>query len=292
MLVFSNAKINLGLHVLGKREDGFHDIETIMVPIPLYDGLEVVTATTGTNVTFTASGIPVPDDGTPNICMRAYDLMQQYGDKQGKALPPLRIHLHKHIPIGAGLGGGSADAAFMLKALMAEYSIHIPKTTLLEMAASLGSDCPFFIENKPMLATGRGETLNAINIPALKSLVLVLAIPPIHISTAEAYRLLTPTLPMQPLREAIKEPIENWHQCLKNDFESVVFPNHPTIKKIKETFYEQGAIYASMSGSGSSVFGLFPAYLGYDGENLLQLKKNCAHLRCHILPCKLQHQTD
>ncbi len=292
MLAFPNAKINLGLHVLRKREDGYHDIETIMVPVPLYDGLEVVTSTTGSGVSFTASGIPVPDDGGGNICIRAYELMKQYAGEHGVALPPVTIHLHKHIPIGAGLGGGSADAAFLLQLLAEQFSISLPRPTLHEMAASLGSDCPFFIENKPMLATGRGEILNVINIPALKGLVLVLAIPPIHVSTAEAYRLLTPVMPIQSLREAVKEPIENWRQYVTNDFEPVVFSIHPTIKKIKETLYEQGAIYASMSGSGSSVFGLFPAHLGYSDENLLPLKKICANLRCHILPDKLQPQTD
>ena len=326
MIVFPNAKINLGLQVLRKRDDGFHDIETIMVPVPLYDGLEVVTVAVGNAGSFTASGIPVPDDGTPNICLRAYDLMQQYAGNIGKALPPAHIHLHKHIPIGAGLGGGSSDAAYMLKILSGLLFMHtsgvsnitrpsqtiisknnlitpnswgqqstslnqaFSDATLHEMAASLGSDCPFFLYNSTMLATGRGEKLQPINIPGLHNYVLVLAIPPIHVATAAAYQRLTPAIPSTPLREAIKEPVKHWRHCIHNDFEPVVFPIHPTIKRLKETLYEQGAIYASMSGSGSAVFGLFAKSQAYDAEKILQIKKICANLRIHVLQQIPQHQ--
>jgi 4-diphosphocytidyl-2-C-methyl-D-erythritol kinase len=317
MILFPNAKTNLGLQVLGKRDDGFHDIETVMIPVPLYDGLEVVTATEGNDVSFTTSGIPVPDDGTPNICLRAYELMQHNAKKNGKELPPVRIHLHKHIPIGSGLGGGSADATGMLKLLSGMFSMRPSDESniihplqkdmghpnrdqdhqrngkheiLHEIATTLGSDCPYFLHNTTMLATGRGEILKSISLPGLQNLFMVLVVPPIHISTAAAYNLLTPKTPKTPLVEAIKEPVKRWRHCINNDFESVVFPLHPTIRTLKETLYEQGAIYASMSGSGSSVYGLFEKPNAYDGEKILQIKKICANLRIHVLQRIPQHQ--
>ena len=309
MIVFPNAKINLGLHVLGKRSDGYHDIETVMLPIQLFDVLEAVPAAEGNPyqptdgsrhiddeqskaghgsnnifddaVSFAVSGLKVADDGKANICVRAYELMQLYARESGVQMPATCIHLHKNIAIGAGLGGGSADAAFTLQLLSTLYSIEISEVKLKEMAASLGSDCPFFIDNRPMLARGRGELVKEVHIPDVKNLTVVLAIPSIHISTAEAYRSIRPNPDKLSLEELIKEPPELWKNCLVNDFEPVIFSFHPTIKKIKETLYEQGAIYASMSGSGSSVYGLFDRQRGFDHENILQLKKICANLRIH-----------
>ncbi len=250
MIVFPNCKINLGLHILEKRPDGFHNIETIFYPIPFFEALEAVKAPDGIS-SFSSSGLPVSPDGKPNICLQAYDIL-----KNEYKIPGVKIHLHKKIPAGAGLGGGSADAAFTLSLLNEIFSLNISKEKLHGFAGRLGSDCAFFLENKPMHARGRGEILTPLQI-SLNGFFLVLVIPPIHVSTAEAYADIRPKTPSVPLREAIRKPVEEWEQFLKNDFEETVFIKYPEIQKIKSQLYREGALYASMSGSGSAVFAIF-----------------------------------
>lgn len=246
MITFPNAKINLGLHVLQKREDGFHEIETVFYPIDLHDSLEIRPAV---ETTFNFSG---PDlAGGENIVMKAYRLLEQeYG------IPPVEMHLLKHIPAGAGLGGGSSDAAHALLMLDEMFSLDISPAGLEELAAELGSDCTFFIRNEPVLASGRGEVLENIVLD-LSGYEIRVVNPDIHISTPEAYGMVTPMNVRLSLREIIQKPIHEWKEALVNDFEKPIFEKYPEIHEIKESLYDQGAIYASMSGSGSSVFGLF-----------------------------------
>lgn len=250
MLVYPNAKINLGLHITEKRTDGFHEIQTVMFPIGLSEALEVVESDTG-HSSFSLSGRVVPEGGE-NLCIRAYKLMQQHHQ-----IPPVKIFLHKNIPIGAGLGGGSADAAFTLKVLNDMFNLGTPASVLHEMASTLGSDCPFFLDNKPMLATGRGEILSPLPGFSLSGWHLVLITPPVHVPTSAAYQGVTPKKPDHSLTEVISQPVDQWKHLLTNDFEETIFRKFPAISPIKEKLYQMGATYASMSGSGSSVFGLF-----------------------------------
>lgn len=250
MVVFPNAKINLGLRILRKRPDGYHDLETIFYPIPLNDVLEIIQHPSAT--TFHASGLTIDGDPLSNLCMKAYELVK----KDYPALPHVQLYLHKIIPSGAGLGGGSADASFTLQLLNRLLNGVIDDETLHRYALQLGSDCPFFLENKPCLATGRGELLQPINI-SLKGYAIVLINPRIHISTKEAFAQLKPTEQSTSLRNLITQPISTWRDHIINDFETPVFLRHPDIASIKDTLYQSGALYASMSGSGSSVFGIF-----------------------------------
>lgn len=253
MLVFPNCKINLGLNVIQKREDGFHNLETVFYPVPFTDVLEVVTGSSmATEVEFNATGLSVDGPLANNLCIRAYQVLK----KDFPRLPAVKIHLHKVIPMGAGLGGGSADAAFILHLLNDKFNLSISTSQLIKYALQLGSDCPFFIHNKPCFATGRGDILKEIEID-LSVFRLILINPPIHINTGWAFSQVTPSLPEVSIKEIIKQPVETWKQELRNDFETAVFSSHPEIRKIKEELYRQGAVYASMSGSGSSVFGIF-----------------------------------
>ncbi|MBN3580776.1 4-(cytidine 5'-diphospho)-2-C-methyl-D-erythritol kinase [Algoriphagus aestuarii] len=249
MICFPNAKINLGLHITSKRTDGFHDIETCMVPIPLYDALEIIIEPKKS--TWSSSGFGIPGEQKDNLILKAYQLLK----KDFPNLPNIGIHLHKNIPMGAGLGGGSADAAFALNLMNNLFDLILDDFFLKEYAAKLGSDCPFFIENTPKIATGRGEILEEVEID-LKGTHLVLINPGIHIGTKEAYAGVTPKKPEKELSEILSDK-KRWKEELKNDFELNIFLNHPEIKQIKDRFYEAGAYYAAMSGSGSSVFGLF-----------------------------------
>ena len=251
MIVFPNCKINLGLHILGKREDGFHNLETVFYPVPFKDALELIPST-NTEIEFTGTGLAVDGNAADNLCVKAYHLLK----KDFPELPSVNIHLHKTIPMGAGLGGGSADAAFMLKLLNEKFKLNLSTNQLINYALQLGSDCPFFIINKPCFATGRGEMLEetAVDLSAYK---IVLINPGIHINTGWAFTNITPALPVKSINEIIKQPINTWKDELKNDFETAVFTAHPTIKEIKEDLYSQGAVYAAMSGSGSTVFGIF-----------------------------------
>lgn len=247
MLLFPNAKINLGLRILKKRKDGFHDIETCMYPIPWYDALEIVKAD---EFSFQSTGLQINGSVEDNLVVKAYHLLQKDFD-----LSPIKIHLHKVIPMGAGLGGGSSDAAFMIKLLNAEFELGISPQKMKAYAAELGSDCAFFIDNIPAICTGRGEIMEPINF-TLSGLKLALVKPEIHVSTAEAYSGVEPNVPTNDLKKIILNP-DNLKDDLVNDFEKSIFPKHTELEKIKSDLYNSGAHYAAMSGSGSTMFGLF-----------------------------------
>jgi 4-diphosphocytidyl-2-C-methyl-D-erythritol kinase len=249
MISFPPCKINLGLNVIAKRSDGYHDIETCFYPIPWTDIVEVIPSDA---LQFTSSGLTIPGNEQDNLCLKAYALLKHEFD-----LPPVKIHLHKILPTGAGLGGGSADAAHTLRLLNSVFDLNLSVNQLRNFAAKLGSDCAFFIEDKPMLGKGRGEILEEIEI-SLKGKFIVLVNPGIHVATSVAYAGVKPLAHTKPVAEVIRGGISSlWKTELINDFEESVFKTHPQIQQIKDTFYEQGAFYASMSGSGSTVFGIF-----------------------------------
>lgn len=248
MLTFPNAKINIGLNITEKRPDGYHNLETIFYPIELCDTLEFVQAE---EAKFSYSGLEIEGDSDNNLIMKAYRLLKEEFD-----LPAINIHLHKAIPMGAGLGGGSADAAFMLKMLNDEFNLGLSSIELQQRATKLGADCPFFIDNKPVLAKGIGNIFESTEVN-LSGYHIVLIKPNVHVSTAEAYGGCKPQRWATPLEEAIKQPITEWKDCIFNDFEKTVFIAHPELAKIKEMLYEKGAIYAAMSGSGSTIYGIF-----------------------------------
>lgn len=251
MIVFPNCKINLGLQILNKREDGFHDLETVFYPVPFRDALEII-PNNNTETEFTGTGLTVDGNDADNLCVKAYQLLK----KDFPQLPAVKIHLHKTIPMGAGLGGGSADAAFMLKLLNNKFKLNLSTPQLLNYALQLGSDCPFFIINKPCFATGRGEILEEVPVD-LSAYKIVLINPGIHINTGWAFSNITPAPSKKSIKAIIHQPIASWKDELINDFENSVFAAHPQIKEIKEILYSHNAIYAAMSGSGSTVFGIF-----------------------------------
>jgi 4-diphosphocytidyl-2-C-methyl-D-erythritol kinase len=251
MVVFPNAKINLGLNVVERRPDGYHNIETVFYPIGLTDVLEVEPSETCSDYSFSSSGIQLDGDPEDNLIVRAYHLL-----RSGYEFPAVDISLVKQIPFGAGLGGGSSDAAFMLKALNELFELKITPRRMEKLAAMLGADCPVFIKNKPVFATGIGDVFTPLKL-SLKGCFLLLVKPDIHVSTPDAYSLVVPEKPETSLSELIQRPMEEWKYCIKNDFEKSVFAKHPAIRTIKEELYSMGAVYASMSGSGSSVYGLF-----------------------------------
>lgn len=269
MITFPNAKINIGLHITARRPDGYHDIETLFYPISLNDILEIVPAS-GKETTLSVTGIAVGGETEDNLVMRAYRLLQRLYD-----LPPVEMHLHKIIPFGAGLGGGSSDAAFALRMLRDLFALPLSDDDLARQASKLGADCPFFIYNRPLIATGIGDCFSPIDF-SLRGKYIVLVKPPVSVATAEAYSRVVPALPAQSLREKLSSPIDKWRNNIVNDFERSVFPAHPRIAAVKQQLYELGAVYAAMSGSGSTVFGIFDApcpYLHtfadcfvYDGE--------------------------
>ena len=248
MITFPNAKINIGLNITERRPDGYHNLETIFYPIELCDSLEFVESP---QIKFNCSGFTIDGEAQNNLIIKAYNLLKKEFD-----IPNIDIHLHKSIPMGAGLGGGSADAAFMLKMLNEEFNLGLSITELQSKAVKLGADCPFFIENKPVLAKGIGNEFEPTEI-SLKNYNIVLIKPEIHVSTAEAYGGCKPRKWEIPLEEAIKQPIEKWKELIFNDFEKTVFIAHPELAAIKEMMYEKGAIYAAMSGSGSTIYGIF-----------------------------------
>lgn len=251
MVVFPNAKINLGLHVTQKRDDGFHDLQTVFFPIPLCDALEIIPANDNeTGIVIT--GITVDTDPQQNLCMRAYHLLK----KDFPQLPAIKLHLHKAIPLGAGMGGGSADAAFTLVLLNQYFLLGIPEEKLMQYALQLGSDCPFFIINQPCFATGRGEELERTAFD-LSAYQITIVNPGIHIQTKEAFAAIVPAQPMKSIKDIIAQPVESWKKDLKNDFEPGVFKLYPEIAAIKDKLYDSGAVYASMTGTGSTVYGIF-----------------------------------
>ncbi len=248
MICFPNAKINLGLFIVNKRVDGYHNLETYMIPAGPKDILEFAESDTDS---FHLSGKIDPIPHEENIVLKARDLLRKkYG------LPPLEIHLHKAIPAGAGLGGGSSDAAFFLKEANRHFNLGLNSSELRENAGYLGSDCPFFIDNKPAFAWSRGEMLELTTV-VQKPYYLYLFIPEIHISTKDAYSQIIPSTPEKDIRKIIQSGISTWKKDLINDFESSIFKSHPVLGEIKEVLYSFGALYSSMSGSGSSMYGIF-----------------------------------
>jgi len=248
MIIYPIAKVNLGLQITEKRPDGFHNLETVFYPVPIQDALEVVLAD---DFKINVTGIELEEDPEQNLVAKAYRLL-----REKHQLPPVHIHLHKNIPVGAGLGGGSADASYMLIMLNDLFDLQIPKEKILEYALQLGSDCPFFIRPRPVFATGRGEIMNDVPVN-LSGYTLVVIKPPIHISTAEAYQHINPAKSRMSLKALVQFPVVRWQDNIRNQFEKHVFSAHPAVKEIKETLYKQGATFALMSGSGSAVFGLF-----------------------------------
>ena len=256
MLAFPNCKINLGLNIICKRADGFHDIETVFYPIlKLHDALEILPSNTQTSlVDFKMSGPVVDGDRANNLCVKACKLLH----KDYPEMPAIQMHLHKAIPMGAGLGGGSADGAFTLQLMNDVFHLKLSNEQLINYALQLGSDCPFFIVNKPCFATGRGEVMNELPFH-LSGYFIVLINPGIHINTGWAFGQITPQQPLTDLKQRIQQPIETWKELVKNDFEPAVMNSHPIIGTIKERLYQNGAVFASMSGSGSTVYGIFSA---------------------------------
>lgn len=248
MIIFTKAKINIGLRVIEKRADGYHNLETVFYPVEWHDSVEVVKSD---SLSFANTGIEVGGDWQSNLCVKAYQLLRNDFD-----LPPVSIHLHKNVPFGAGLGAGSANAAGVLSLLNTYFSLSLTSEQLVEYAAKLGSDCAFFIHNEPMFATGRGEILSPIKLE-LEGYNLLLVKPELGVSTAQAYAGIKPQKPLVSLHNVLSQPIDTWKSSVVNDFETVVFGIHPQIGKIKEQLYELGASYAAMSGSGSSVYGIF-----------------------------------
>ncbi len=249
MITFPNAKINIGLNVLNKRSDGYHNIESLFYPIPLCDALEILP--TDGEMEFSFSGIDVKCDAANNLVVKAFVLIQEKHN-----IPNVKIHLHKNIPFGAGLGGGSADAAFALKMLNDMFELNITDEQLIEYASSLGADCAFFIKNKPQIARGIGDELSDYAID-LEGKFLLLVKPDVAVPTANAYKYVTPFDSGLRLEQHLSHPINQWKNKVKNDFEASVFKQYPNLLFIKEQMYELRAEYAAMSGSGSSIFGLF-----------------------------------
>ena len=252
MISFPNCKINIGLHITAKRNDGYHNIETIMTPVQWCDGLEIViNSDTASELEFKSSGIRFNSDKENNLCIKAYKLLAERF-----SLPPVKFHLHKIIPIGAGLGGGSSDSAFVLMMLNDLLNLKLTSIELEYFAAQLGSDCPFFIHNKTLFCYERGDKFEKVHLKE-KEYFIVLVKPKIHVNTIQAYSWITPIEREQSIKKLFEQPIEEWKSTIFNDFEPPVFERHPTIKNIKARLYKQGALYASMSGSGSTVFGIF-----------------------------------
>lgn len=263
MLVFPNCKINLGLIITGKRDDGYHNIETVFYPIPLNDALEIIDLTDyrqPSRVIFSQSGFHISGDQKDNLCIKAYHLLLNDFPK----LDPIKMHLHKAIPMGAGLGGGSADAAYSLMALNEKFTLNLTNDQLIQYALKLGSDCPFFFVNKPCIATGRGETIKPISLN-LSGYRIILVNPGIHVNTGWAFSQIN-YLQLNNISRrqgdaspasVISLPLSQWKERLINEFENPVFEKSPEIKAVKNILYKNGALYAAMSGSGSTLYGIF-----------------------------------
>ena len=261
MITYPNAKINLGLNIVEKRPDGYHNLETIFYPINLQDALEVTKLDDEKEYSLTLSGTPIEGETDDNLVVKAYRLLKaDYPD-----MAPVNIHMFKHIPTGAGLGGGSSDAAFMIKLLNEKFHLNISVEKMEEYASRLGADCAFFIKNQPVFASGIGNIFEPVQL-SLKGYYLVLVKPDIFVSTKEAYALVKPHKPTVSLKDIVRMPVETWRATMKNDFEESVFARYPEIAAIKDKLYDMGAIYASMSGSGSSVFGIFREQVEYVDE--------------------------
>ena len=255
MICFPSCKINLGLRITQKRADGFHALETVFFPISIKDALEIIIEpdTNAAPISFTSSGLAINGDPSDNLCFKAYGLLK----KDYPTIPNIKMHLHKKIPMGAGLGGGSSDGAFTLVTLNQLFNLQLSEQALLDYALQLGSDCPFFILNKPAFAKGRGEILTPTSLD-LKGYNIVIVNPGIAISTKLAFSLITPKVPDTNMEAIICEPVTLWKEKLINDFEQPIFNSFPELANIKETLYQKGAVYASMTGTGSTVYGIFP----------------------------------
>ena len=251
MICFPNAKINLGLRILNKRDDGFHNIETVFVPVTLKDILEIVPSSDSAT-SIKISGISI--DGSPdnNLCMKAAALMRLYYH-----IPAVQMHLHKIIPMGAGLGGGSADAAFTIITINKLFNLGVSANRMKQIAAELGSDCAFFIDNTASLGSQKGEVLEKIKVDVLDALTVVIVQPKLHISTVEAYKHVVPNPELGNLKILVQTPVNRWKDTIVNDFEHSLMVLYPEIGHIKQQLYRKGALYASLSGSGSALFALF-----------------------------------
>jgi 4-diphosphocytidyl-2-C-methyl-D-erythritol kinase len=264
MVSFPHCKINLGLNVIARRPDGFHDIETCFYPIPWNDILEIIPSA---KLKFDSTGLAIPGKAQENLCLKAYGLFKKDFD-----LPPVHIHLHKLLPTGAGLGGGSSDAAFTLRTLDEIFNLNLSAVKLSKYASILGSDCAFFIQDDAMIGTARGEVLSPIKL-SLKGKFIVLVKPEIHVATSEAYSGVIPNKASQSVRKTLVETsLAEWKDFLVNDFEASVFKTYPGIKELKDKLYQRGAVYSSMSGSGSSVFGIF--------DHAIDLKADFTGMTC------------
>lgn len=258
MIVFPCAKINLGLNIVSKREDGYHNLETVFYPIPLYDALEIKYMDekfpSDTACDLKVTGNAVDCDEQKNLVVKAYHILA--ADYQ---LPRIHTHLYKHIPSQAGLGGGSSDAAFMIRLLDERFRLNIGNPEMERYAARLGADCAFFIEAEPAYAEGIGDVLMPADGPDgnLHEYYLCVVKPDVAVSTKEAYSAITPKKPAKSCRDIVRQPIETWKEELINDFEEPIFKMHPELEAIKQKLYDQGAVYTSMSGSGSALYGIF-----------------------------------
>ena len=248
MLVFPNAKINLGLYITEKRNDGYHNLETCFYPVMWQDALEIIESEA---FVFSSTGLEIAGNSENNLCVKAYNLLKTWFN-----LPPVHIHLHKIIPMGAGLGGGSSDAAFVLSTLLKKFQLNIESHDLQNIASILGADCAFFLENKALLAFEKGDVFEHISL-LLKGYHICIVHPAIHVGTAEAYAGVKPKKKDFSLVNILTKDISLWKDTLVNDFEASIFKLHPVLEQIKNQFYQNGALYASMSGSGSAIFGIF-----------------------------------
>lgn len=249
MIQFPNCKINLGLRITNKRDDGYHNLDTIFYPLPLHDALELIN---GQEFSFAQSGIIIEGNSNDNLVIKAYQLLK----RDYPSIAPIQIHLLKKIPTGAGLGGGSADASFMLMMLNKHFQLNISKEKILAYALQLGSDCPFFIHNVPCYGISRGEELEPVHLD-LSAYKFLLVKPNVHIPTSWAFQQLSPVPPLKTCKQVVMQPIATWQNELINDFETPIFKAYPQLASIKQTLIEKGALYASMSGSGSTVYGIF-----------------------------------
>lgn len=257
MVVFPNCKINIGLNVCRRRPDGFHDIETVFYPVPWFDILEIIPSE---KQEFTFAGVAIDCELKDNLCYKAYQLLNK-----NHQLPAVKLFLYKNIPSGAGLGGGSADAALTLLTLNQLFSLNLTEDELMRYASLLGSDCTFFIKNQPVFAIGKGDVFSDVSVD-LTGYYLLIVKPAIHINTSEAFRMLSPRLPNHSVKDLIQLPHTEWRNSIINDFETAVFSKYAELKVIKEKLYSMGAVYAAMSGSGSALYGLFNNKVDYSKE--------------------------
>ena len=248
MIIFPNAKINIGLNITERRHDGYHNLETVFYPVKINDALEIIESD---KLSFESSGLAIPGRVEDNLCMKAWHLLKNDHD-----VPPVSIHLYKHIPIGAGLGGGSSDAAYFIRLVNESFDLGLSVEQMQDYARTLGADCAFFVESKPVFAYEKGDRFKPVALD-LSGYKIVLVMPPAHVSTSEAYRGVRPVAVKTSLQKLVTLPVAEWKKHIKNDFEESIFKNHSVIRGVKAALYEAGALYASMSGSGASVFGIF-----------------------------------